>query len=333
MKIKAMVATTKGGPEVLKLQDIDIPWPRGKKDVLVRLRAAALNPADVFFRQLGGYIDGPGPLVLGHDGMGIVEAVGAEVTSVTAGDRVAFCNGGIGGAPGTYAEAAVVPEWQLAKVPDAVDDLTAAALPLVAITCQEALYDRAGVRPGEFVLIHGGAGGTGHVAVQLAALAGARVAATVSTTEKARIVADFGAEEAINYRQSDFVEEALRWSGGVHVAFDNAGPEVMQRTYRAMAPYGRVVTLMGTPADDAETTAYNLNLTLHNVMMLTPMWKGLEARLRQQAEAVRKALALAAAGRLIIRHAASFRLDQAGEAQAMLESGAAIGKVTLRIGG
>ena len=119
---------------------MDLAWPGGPGDVLVRLRAAALNPADIFFRQLGGYLDGPAPFVLGHDGMGVVEAVGNAVTAVKPGDRVCFCNGGIGGSMGTYAEAAVVPEFQLAKVPDESDDLTAAALPLVSITCWELLH-------------------------------------------------------------------------------------------------------------------------------------------------------------------------------------------------
>jgi NADPH2:quinone reductase len=297
----------------------------------VELRAAALNPADVFFRQLGGYVSGDNPLVLGHDGMGIVKAIGDRVSSVRIGDRVCFCNGGIGSEFGTYAEAAVVPEWQLARVPDSVDDFTAAALPLVGITCWEALYDRARVSAGEFVLIHGGAGGTGHVAVQLAALRGARVAATVSTPQKAEFVNELGAELAIRYRDQDFVEAALGWSRGVNVAFDNAGAQVMQRTFRAMAAYGRVVTLMGTPGDDAESTAYNMNLSIMNVMMLTPMWKGLKDRLREQAEIVRQVLELVAQGRLKIRHAATFPLAQAGDAHALLESGQAIGKVTLRI--
>lgn len=333
MKIKAVVTTATGGPEVLKLWDVELAWPRGADDVLVELRAAALNPADVFFRQLGGYLSGHEPFVLGHDGMGIVREVGPAVTRVKPGDRVCFCNGGIGGSMGTYAEAAVVPEWQLARVPDAVDDLTAAALPLVAITCWESLYERADVKAGEFVLVHGGAGGTGHVAVQLAALRGARVAATVSSAEKARIVTELGAEQAIDYRETDFADAALAWSGGLNVAFDNAGAEVMQKTYRAMAPYGRVVTLMGVAPDDADLNAYNLNLTLHNVMMLTPMWKGLTNRLKAQAEIVAKALALVAEGKLKIRLAESFPLADAGKAQAFLESGKAVGKVTLRIGG
>jgi NADPH2:quinone reductase len=331
LKIKAVVATAQGGPEVLRMRDVEMEWPRRPDDVLVELRAAALNPADVFFRQLGGYVSGDNPLVLGHDGMGIVKAIGDRVSSVRIGDRVCFCNGGIGSEFGTYAEAAVVPEWQLARVPDSVDDFTAAALPLVGITCWEALYDRARVSAGEFVLIHGGAGGTGHVAVQLAALRGARVAATVSTPQKAEFVNELGAELAIRYRDQDFVEAALGWSRGVNVAFDNAGAQVMQRTFRAMAAYGRVVTLMGTPGDDAESTAYNMNLSIMNVMMLTPMWKGLKDRLREQAEIVRQVLGLVAQGRLKIRHAATFPLAQAGDAHALLESGQAIGKVTLRI--
>lgn len=333
MKIGAVVATEKGGPGVLRRVQVDLVWPRGPSDVLVELKAAALNPADVFFRELGGYVDGPEPFVLGHDGMGIVKEIGPAVTLVRPGDRVCFCNGGIGGTLGTYAEAAVVPEWQLARVPDGVDDLTAAALPLVAITCWESLYERAAVQPGEFVLIHGGAGGTGHVAVQLAALRGARVAATISSPAKARIAADLGAELPINYRDVDFADEAIRWSGGLQVGFDNAGAEVMQKTYRAMAPYGRVVTLMGVAPDDAELNAYNLNLTLHNVMMLTPMWKGLTERLKAQAAIVSKALQLVAEGKLKILLSGSFALADADKAHAHLESGKALGKVTLRIQG
>ena len=107
----------------------------------------------------------------------------------------------------------------------------------------------------------------------------------------------------------------------------------MQKTYRAMTPYGRVVTLMGVAPDDAELNAYNLNLTLHNVMMLTPMWKGLTGRLKAQAEIVAKALQLVAEGKLKIRLSESFALADAGKAHAFLESGKAIGKVTLRVRG
>lgn len=330
MKVKAVVVTALGGPEGLALRDIDMRWPAGREDVLVELKAASLNPADVFFRQLGGYLD-EGPFVLGHDGMGVVAAIGEDVRGLRVGDRVCFCNGGIGGTPGTYAEAAVVPCWQLAKVPDAVDDLTAAALPLVAITGWEALHERAALRAGEHVLIHAGAGGTGHVAIQLAVAHGAQVATTISSAAKAKMVSDLGASLAINYREADFVAAARDWSGGVSVALDNVGEAAMRATYGAMAPYGRVVTLMGIAPDDDDMTAYNMNLTLHNVMMLTPMWLGLADRLRVQVEIVRKALDMVAEGSLRIEHAQTFSLDDVAQAHAYLESGAAVGKVTLAI--
>ncbi|QGX97481.1 alcohol dehydrogenase [Roseovarius faecimaris] len=330
MKVKAAVVTGLGGPEVLHFRDIDLQWPAGPQDVLVELRAAALNPADTFFRQLGGYLE-TGPFVLGHDGMGIVKAVGDSVTNLTPGDRVCFCNGGIGGTPGTYAEAAIVPAWQLAKVPDGVDDLTAAALPLVAITGWEALYDRAHLDAGEHVLIHAGAGGTGHVAIQLARLRGAKVATTVSGPEKAALAQDLGADLAINYHETDLALAARDWSGGLDVALDNVGEEAMRTTYAAMAPFGRVVTLMGVAPDDADMTAYNMNLSILNVMMLTPMWLGLTSHLRAQADIVRKALALVDEGNLRILHAQTFPLDKVADAHAFLESGQAIGKVTLEI--
>lgn len=331
MKIKAVVARGQGGPEVLALDEVELEWPRRSGDVLVRLAAAGLNPADVFFRQLGPYLQSGLPLVLGHDGAGVVSAVGAAVSTVKPGDRVCFCNGGIGGDMGTYADHAVVPEDQLVRLPADIDFVRAAALPLVAITAWEALYDRAALAAGEYALVHAGAGGTGHVAVQLAKLRGARVAATVSSPEKAKFVAGLGADAAIDYRKQDFVDACRQWSAGrgVDVALDNVGGETMLKTYRAMAPYGRVVTLMGTPGDDAETTAYNANLTIHNVMMLTPMWKGLRDRLTRQAEIVRQAVGLLSSGKISVHVAATFPLAEAARAQAMLEAGGMMGKVVL----
>lgn len=339
MKIKAVVVSELGGPSVLQLRDdVQLAWPAGDRDVLVRLKAAALNPADVFFRELGGYLDnGDGaPFVLGHDGSGIVEAVGAGVSNFKPGDRVALCSGGIGpgGRMGTYAEAAVVPEYALAKIPDAITDFkVSSSVPLVAITAWESLIDRARVSSGEHVLIHAGAGGTGQMAIQLAKLQGAKVATTVSTPEKGEAVRKLGADKVIFYKEQDFVAETLAWTDGkgVQVALDNAGPEIMVKTYKAMEPYGRVVTLMGTPADDGETTAYNMNLTLHNVMMLTPMWKGLEDKIAAQAQIVDKVLKLVAEGKVKVDVSASFPLAEASKAQEALSSGKHTGKIVLEM--
>lgn len=331
--MRAVVMTATGGPEVLQTAEVDLAWPQGERDVLVRLKAAGVNPADAYFRTLGTYLRSKGPCILGHDGAGVVEAVGAAVQGLRAGDRVCFCNGGIGGAPGTYAEYAVVPEAQLARLPAGVDFVQGAALPLVLITAWEALYDRARLVAGERVLIHAGAGGTGHVAVQLARLRGARVAATVSGEAKAAFVKELGAERPILYRQEDWVAAALAWSGeaGIDVALDNIGGDAVRRLLRTMAPYGRIVTLMGGGLDDAEGTAYNRNLTLHNVMMLTPMWLGLEKRLAEQAAILREGLALLAAGKLRLHVAATFPLAEAEAAHRRLEAGGTTGKIVLTI--
>ncbi|MDH3221712.1 MAG: zinc-binding dehydrogenase [Gammaproteobacteria bacterium] len=332
-KMKAAVLSAPGGPEKLDLTHVDLPWPASPGDVLVRLKTAALNPADAYFRSFGPYISSAGPCILGHDGAGVVEAVGDEVTGIGPGQRVCFCNGGIGGAYGTYAEFAVVPESQLALVPDAVDDASAAALPLVLITGWESLYDRARLEADEFVLVHAGAGGTGHVAVQLAALRGARVAATVSTEDKVGLVTKLGVERAIPYRSEDFVEAAQEWTTGhgIDVALDNLGPEVFRKTIPAMSPYGRLVTLMGTPGDDENETAYVNNLTIHNVMMLTPMILGLQDRLDSQAEIVRQGLQLLAERSLRIEIDSRFEFDDIVAAHQRLDLGKATGKIVIAI--
>jgi NADPH:quinone reductase and related Zn-dependent oxidoreductases len=211
---------------------------RGPGDVLVRLKAAGINPADAYFRRFGPYVQSEGPFIPGHDGAGEVEAVGAQVRRFKPGDAVCFCDGGIGGDPGTYAEFAVVPSSRLVRKPPHVDFVQAAALPLVAITLWESLYERARVRAGEQVLIHAGAGGTGHIGIQLARLAGARVATTVSTQAKATLAAELGAELVIPYRDQDFVAAVKDWTRGrgLDLALDNLGGEAMQRTFAAMAP-------------------------------------------------------------------------------------------------
>ncbi len=333
VKCRAAVMTSVGGPEVLKVQDIDIGWPRGDDDVLVRMKAAGLNPADTFFRSLGTYVEGPGPIVLGHDGAGVVEEVGPAVTDFKAGDRVCFCSGGIGGDPGTYRELAVVPQDLLAAIPDAVDFHSAAAFPLVAITAWEAIVERAELKAGEFALVHGGAGGTGQMAIQVARLQGARVATTVSSEAKAELVSGLGAERPMLYPSEDFVTAAAEWTGGhgLDVALDNVGPEAMAKTFAAMAPYGRIVTLMGTPADDADLNAYNRNLTIHNVMMLTPMWFGLADHMKRQAAIVRRLIGHLASGEIKMSIAGAYPLSEVAAAHRQIEAGGMAGKVVLEI--
>ena len=332
-KMKAIVLEAPGGPEALQPHQVDIPWPAADGDVLVRLKAAALNPADAYFRAFGPYLDSGVPCILGHDAAGIVEQVGADVKRVQVGQRVCFCNGGIGGHFGTYAEFAVVPETQLSLIPDSVDDATAAALPLVFITAWEALQERAAVKAGDFVLIHAGAGGTGHMAVQLATELGGRVATTVSSDEKIALVGKLGAERAIAYRHEDFAEVTHAWTAGhgIDVALDNLGPEIFQKTIATMAAYGRLVTLMGMPADDAEDTAYVNNLTIHNVMMLTPMLLGMQQRLDHQATLVARGLELLERGKLQVHIDSRYDLDDIAAAHQRLDAGNATGKIVIDI--
>ncbi|NNC98895.1 MAG: zinc-binding dehydrogenase, partial [Gammaproteobacteria bacterium] len=244
---RAAVLNRIGGPDVFEIKEVQLPWPGNSDDVLVRIEAAGVNPADTFFRALGTYLGEAPGTVLGHDGAGIVEAVGDTVTLVNVGDRVCFCNGGIGGDAGTYAQHAVVPESLLAVVPDSVELVTAAAIPLVFITAWEAFVERAKLMRDETVLVHGGAGGTGHIAIQIARELGAKVATTVSSEAKAELVLSLGADISLNYRSDDFVVAVRAWTDnvGVNVALDNAGADVFQKTLTAMAPYGRIVTLMG----------------------------------------------------------------------------------------
>lgn len=331
--MKAVALSGTGGPEALAWADVALGWPAGDRDVLVRLQAAGLNPADGYFRQLGPYLDSGDPWILGHDGAGIVEAVGPAVTRVVPGDAVCFCNGGVGGHPGTYAEFATVPETQLVAKPASVGFEQAAALPLVLITAWEALCERGAVAAGEHVLIHAGAGGTGHVAIQLAALRGARIATTVSDDDKAAFVQSLGAERPIRYRDEDFVTASRAWTGGrgIDAALDNIGAEGLQRTYRAMAAYGRIVTLMELAADDADETAYLANLTVHAVMMLTPMILGLQDRLDAQARVLERGLALLADGRLAVHVSEVFDRHDLRSAHRRLDAGHTTGKLVLRI--
>ncbi len=181
--MRAVLMTAVGGPEVLKLAEVPEPEIKHDHDVRVRLLAAGINPIDYKLRQ-DGLISGALPAVLGWDGAGVVEATGSAVQRVRPGDEVYFCDGGFGPAPGTYAEVKVIDERYLAQKPGRLSFVEAAAAPLVTITAWEAQRDRARTGEGQMVLVQAGAGGVGHMSVQIARLAGARVATTVTRAQK-----------------------------------------------------------------------------------------------------------------------------------------------------
>ncbi len=323
--------TATGGPQTLAVQDIPTPGIRRDTDMLVRLMAAGVNPVDTKLRQRGTLYPDRSPTVLGCDGAGVVEAVGPRVTRFRPGDAVYFCWGGIGGPEGNYAEYAVVDEAVAAPKPARLSFVEAAAAPLVLITAWESLHHRAHLRQGDAVLIHGGAGGVGHVAVQFAALAGARVAATVSSEEKAGFARSLGAERAIRYDREDWVAAALDWTGGrgVDVLLDTVGGETFARSCGAVRYGGDLVTILQPPPDMNWAVCRQRNLRISLEWMLAPMRYGLVDALREQAAILERCARLFDEGRLRVHVAATFPLAEAARAHAMLEAGGMTGKIVL----
>lgn len=331
--MKAVLMTNAGAPDVLQMGDVPTPEIRSDRELLVKLKAAGVNPIDTKLRQRGTFYPDQMPAVLGCDGAGVVEAVGAAVQQFQVGDEVYFCNAGLGAQPGNYAEYAVVDERFVAPKPKTVDFATAAAAPLVLITAYEALFDRAELQVGQTVLIHAGAGGVGHVAIQLAKIKGASVCTTVGSAEKADFVRQLGADHPILYKQTDFVQAARDWTNGdgVDVGFDTVGGENFSRTFSAIKPYGKAVSLLA-PADEMDwKTARTQNLRINFELMLTPMMQGLETAQQHQADILRQCAEWIDAGHLKIHLGHQLPLRQAAEAHRLLESGSMTGKIVLLI--
>ncbi len=262
--MKAIIMTAVGGTDVLQLHEVPEPTLKTERQILVRLKAAGVNPVDTKLRSRGTYYPDRMPCILGCDGAGVVEAVGSEVTSFRPGNEVYYCNGGIGGEPGNYAEYAVIDERFATRKPESISFVEAAAAPLVLITAWESLHDRARIQSGNRVLIHAGAGGVGHVAIQLAKQAGCRVCTTVSSPEKAAFVGELGADEVIDYKTTDFADEGLAWSEGIGVdaAFDTVGQGTFVKTFQAVRHYGDLVTILQPPPDTDWKVARIRNLRI-----------------------------------------------------------------------
>ena len=331
--MKAIEIRETGGPEVLTLVERPCPEATGPDDILVRLCAAGVNPIDTKIRNKGPLIPDGLPAVLGCDGAGVVEAVGGSVTRFKPGDEVWFCHGGLGGPAGNYAEYRVIDQQFVQAKPRAIGMVEAAAAPLVLLTAWESLHDRARLVEGQRVLIHAGAGGVGHVAIQLARLAGARVGVTVSGPEKADLAHELGAEFCVNYHEEDLVEAVMDWTEGqgVDVALDTVGPEVFRRTIPAMAHYGDLVTILdpGPELDLKEARVRNLRISLE--LMLTPMLRELPRARLHQGEILRRCGDLIDRGDLRIHVTRTFPLEQAAEAHRLIEQGHVTGKLALTL--
>jgi len=330
--MKAIVMTRPGGPETLQAVDLPEPGPCSTTQIKVRLRAAGVNPVDTKLRNKGLLYPDALPAVLGCDGAGEVVEIGSAVTRFRPGDKVWFCNGGLGGEQGNYAQYTAVDQRWAAVMPTTLDFDQAAAAPLVLITAWGALYDRGRLQPGQTVLIHAGAGGVGHVAIQLAKLREARVIATSGSAEKLELMRLWGADEVINYRDTDFVAAVNDLTGGrgADLSIDTVGPEIFARSIECTAHFGDIVTLLSI-TDDALQEARMRNLRIGFELMLTPMLRELDEARAHHVEILQQCAEWIDAGRLRVHLGKVLPLDRAAAAHSLIETGRTIGKIVLAI--
>ncbi|MFF7892892.1 NADP-dependent oxidoreductase [Streptomyces sp. NPDC007907] len=298
-----------GGPEVLKEAEVERPVPK-PNEVLVRVRAAGVNPTDWKHRATGGFLGEP-PFVLGWDVSGVVEAVGIGVAAFAPGDEV------FGMLPypyghGSHAEYVVAPVRALTRKPAGVDHTQAGALPLVSLTAWQALTEHADLQPGQRVLIHAAAGGVGHVAVQVAKARGAYVIGTASAG-KHEFLRGIGVDETIDYRETD-VAEAVK---DVDVVLDTIGGDNALRSLRVLRPGGVLVSILPVGSDDLYQEAERLGVRALR-MLVDADRGGMEA-----------VAGLVEAGKLRATIAGTFPLAEAAEAHALGDTGRTTGKLVL----
>ena len=228
--MKAVFVEQTGGVENLKYGDVPKPAP-APGQALVKIAAAGVNFIDVYFRT--GLYPAPPPIVLGSEGAGVVEAVAPDVTTIHPGDRVVYAM-----SRGSDAEYAVVPAWQLVKIPASVDFNTAAAVILQGMTAHYLTHSTYPLKSGDSCLIHAAAGGTGLLLVQMAKMLGARVIGTVGNEEKVKLAKEAGADEVIVYTKEDFTARAK----GMHVVYDSVGKATFMQSLDCLRPRGMMVT-------------------------------------------------------------------------------------------
>jgi len=234
--MKAIVVRKHGGPEALEYTDVPIPEP-GPGQARVKLAAIGVNFIDTYVRS--GLYKADLPVVLGQEGAGTVDAVTPDVKELKVGDRVAYCM-----VRGSYAEYAVVPAWQLVKIPDSLGFNEAAAALLQGMTAHYLTHSTFELKPGQTCLIHAAAGGVGLLLVQMAKMLGARAIGTVGDEEKAQMAREAGLDEAIVYTSQDFVAEVKRITGGkgVDVVYDAVGKSVFMGSLDCLRPRGMMVS-------------------------------------------------------------------------------------------
>ncbi len=312
----------------LQISEIPDPTP-GADEVLIRVMASGVNPLDTKIRRgEAAHAKMAPPAVLGIDMAGVVEAVGARVDGFRVGDEVFGMTGGVGGLQGSLAELAAVDARLIAHKPKALSMEQAAALPLGFITSWEGLVDRAGVAAGQQVLVHGGAGGVGFLAVQLAIARGAQVFATGGPSSQ-DVISQVGATP-IDYTASSVEEYVDAHTGGegFDIVVDNVGGATLDASFTAVKRYsGHVVSALGWGTHSLAPLSFR-GATYSGVFTLMPLLTG---RGRDHhGHIVAQAAALAEGGQLVPRlHSTTFTLDDANDAYTIIENGSAAGKVVV----
>lgn len=331
--MKAVLMRDKGSIDVLQFSDITEPEISTATEVKIRIKAAAINPIDTKVRQNRMfYPEQSLPIVLGCDGAGEIIETGDEVINFKTGDEVWFCNGGLGKEQGNYAEYTVIDSRWLAFKPNNIDFKQAAAMPLVLITAWGALFEKGQLQANETVLIHAGAGGVGHVAIQLAKIKGATVITTVSSKEKAELAISLGADHVINYSQNNFVDEVNRLTNdkGVDLLIDTVGSEVFKQSIAATAYCGRLITLLD-PGEVELADARMKNLLIGFELMLTPMLKQLDVARDKQIQILNQCRLWVEQDELKVLISDVLSLQQVAEAHQKIEQGSVTGKIVIEI--
>jgi putative PIG3 family NAD(P)H quinone oxidoreductase len=322
--MRAVIASSTGGPEVLSVGELPDPTP-GPGEVLVAVAATAVNRADTLQRQ-GFYPPPPGASeVIGLECSGTITAVGEGVEGWAVGDEVCALLAG-----GGYASYVVVPAGQVMPVPAGVSLVEAAALPEVACTVWSNVFMVAGLQPGERFLVHGGSGGIGTMAIQLASALSAKVFATAGSAAKLAACAELGADVTINYREEDFVE-VLKADGGADVILDNMGAKYLGRNVDALATEGRLV-IIGMQGGSKGELDINALLRKRGAVIATSL-RGRPAADKAAicASVVENVWPLVADGTVRPIVHTAMPLEDVAAAHALMESSDHIGKIVLTL--
>ncbi|MEC0347680.1 zinc-dependent alcohol dehydrogenase family protein [Peribacillus frigoritolerans] len=328
--MKAQIIQSFGDPSLFQLEEVSKPELK-PGHVLIQVKASSVNPIDTKVRAGAVPAVAPDfPAILHGDVAGLVSAVGEGVTEFKVGDEVFGCAGGFKGTGGALAEFMLADADLLAHKPKNLTMEEAAALPLVAITAWEALFNRAHLVPGQDILIHAATGGVGHIAIQLAKWQGATVYTTASSQEKLEIATRLGADVTINYREESVHDYVQKYTAGkgFDVVFDTVGGENLDRSFEAAAVHGTVAAIAARSTHDL-SQVHSKGLSLHVTFMLLKILN--KDMHKQYGEILKKVAKVVEEGKLSpLVDPNMFTFDEVSKAHEYMESGKAIGKIVLK---